>query len=31
MYVSIIKTGKEIFPDIENEMKKNEWGYIHSQ
>jgi len=28
MYERIIKIGKEIFPDIENEMKKNEWGYI---
>lgn len=28
MYNRILKIGKEISPDIENRMKKNEWGYI---
>ena len=28
MYNRILNIGKEISPDIENKMKKNEWGYV---
>ena len=28
MYNRILNVGKEISPDIESKMKKNEWGYI---
>jgi len=28
MYNRILSIGKEISPDIENKMKKNDWGYV---